>query len=54
MNVALAADIRIAAGAIFRAEFAKGWIVPGLRLGTYFLPQLVGPSKRQSFSTPAT
>ncbi len=45
MNVALAADIRIAAEeATFGQNFAKVGLYPDYG-GTYFLPQLAGPSK---------
>ena len=45
MNLALAADIRIAAeGAVFGQNFAKVGLFPDFG-GTYFLPQLVGPAK---------
>ena len=45
MNVALAADIRVAAEeAVFGQNFAKVGLFPDYG-GTYFLPQLVGPSK---------
>jgi 2-(1,2-epoxy-1,2-dihydrophenyl)acetyl-CoA isomerase len=45
MNVALAADLRIAAEeATFGQNFAKVGLFPDYG-GTYFLPQLVGPSK---------
>ena len=45
MNLALAADMRIAAEeATFGQNFAKVGLFPDFG-GTYFLPQLVGPSK---------
>jgi 2-(1,2-epoxy-1,2-dihydrophenyl)acetyl-CoA isomerase len=45
MNVALAADIRISAEeATFGQNFAKVGLFPDYG-GTYFLPELVGPSK---------
>lgn len=44
MNVALAADIRLAVdGSAFGQNFAKVGLFPDYG-GTYFLPQLVGPS----------
>jgi 2-(1,2-epoxy-1,2-dihydrophenyl)acetyl-CoA isomerase len=44
MNLALAADIRLAVdGAMFGQNFAKVGLFPDYG-GTYFLPQLVGPS----------
>ena len=44
MNLALAADIRIAAAeAVFGQNFAKVGLFPDYG-GTFFLPQLVGPS----------
>jgi len=44
MNLALAADIRVAAEtAVFGQNFAKVGLYPDYG-GTYFLPQLVGPS----------
>jgi 2-(1,2-epoxy-1,2-dihydrophenyl)acetyl-CoA isomerase len=45
MNLALAADLRIAADeAMFGQNFAKVGLFPDFG-GTYFLPQLVGPAK---------
>jgi enoyl-CoA hydratase/carnithine racemase len=45
MNIALAADIRIAAeSATFGQNFVKVGLFPDYG-GTYFLPQLVGPAK---------
>ena len=45
MNIALAADIRIAAEeATFGQNFTKVGLFPDYG-GTYFLPQLVGPAK---------
>ena len=45
MNIALAADMRIAAEeAMFGQNFAKVGLFPDFG-GTYFLPQLVGPAK---------
>lgn len=45
MNLALAADIRIAAeDAVFGQNFAKVGLFPDYG-GTYFLPQLIGPAK---------
>lgn len=45
MNLALAADIRIAAEeATFGQNFAKVGLFPDFG-GTYFLPQLIGPAK---------
>ncbi len=44
MNLALATDIRLAVdGAVFGQNFAKVGLFPDYG-GTYFLPQLVGPS----------
>src|SRR6516165_8315700 len=45
MNLALAADIRIATEeAVFGQNFAKVGLFPDFG-GTYFLPQLIGPAK---------
>jgi len=45
MNLALGADLRIAAeGSVFGQNFVKVGLFPDYG-GTYFLPQLVGPSK---------
>lgn len=45
MNLALAADIRVCVeGAVFGQNFSKVGLFPDYG-GTYFLPQLVGPSK---------
>src|SRR6516164_5162348 len=45
MNIALAADMRVAADeAVFGQNFAKVGLFPDYG-GTYFLPQLVGPAK---------
>ncbi len=45
MNLALAADIRVAAEeAVFGQNFAKVGLFPDYG-GTYFLPQLIGPAK---------
>lgn len=45
MNLALAADIRIAVeDAVFGQNFAKVGLFPDYG-GTYFLPQLIGPAK---------
>ncbi len=49
MNLALAADIRIAVEeAAFGQNFAKVGLFPDYG-GTYFLPQLIGPSKAAEF-----
>ncbi len=49
MNLALAADIRIAAEeATFGQNFSKVGLFPDFG-GTYFLPQLVGPAKAAEF-----
>ena len=45
MNLALAADLRVAVeGAVFGQNFAKVGLFPDYG-GTYFLPQLIGPAK---------
>ena len=49
MNLALAADIRIAVEeAVFGQNFAKVGLFPDYG-GTYFLPQLIGPAKAAEF-----
>ena len=55
MNLALAADIRIAVEeSVFGQNFAKVGLFPDYG-GTYFLPQLVGPAKAaELFLSPET
>jgi len=54
MNVALAADIRIAAEeAMFGQNFAKVGLFPDYG-GTYFLPELVGQQRPRRCFTPGT